>query len=271
MTFQHQYSLVLIQHEVSNSIVEQRQSDGYINATALCHAANKKWHGYVRIESTGHFLRALEAKTQISVMELIQEVRIAGVPSTWVHPKVGIHLAQWLSPEFAVQVSEWVVDWMSGVANPIAPKSVLPYHLNRYLVNDVRVPFGYFSILQESTLGLVGQLHHVGFDIPKGWVPDISIGRTFCKYLRDYHNIDTDQLPTYTHDYLDGRVVPGVKLYPDELLAIYRAWFRNHWLPDHGIKYFRTKDPNSLRFLDRLPALAAPKTPQPKTLPWRKK
>jgi hypothetical protein len=33
---------------------------------------------------------------------------------TWVHPQVAIHLAQWLSPTFAVKVSKWVFNWMSG-------------------------------------------------------------------------------------------------------------------------------------------------------------
>ena len=37
----HQYSLSLITHQVQNSIVEQRASDGYINATAMCKAAGK--------------------------------------------------------------------------------------------------------------------------------------------------------------------------------------------------------------------------------------
>jgi len=99
---QHQYSLVLIQHESNGSVIEQRASDGYINATQLCQVAGKRWHNYVRNETTGHFLRALEAKTRIRVMELIQEVISEdGVKSTWVHPKVAIHLAQWLSADFS--------------------------------------------------------------------------------------------------------------------------------------------------------------------------
>lgn len=91
---QHQYSLVLIQHEVNNSIIEQRSSDGYINASELCKAAGKRWHNYLRDEPNGHFLRALESKTRISAADLIQEVIDASsIPAIWVHPKVAIHLA----------------------------------------------------------------------------------------------------------------------------------------------------------------------------------
>ena len=96
----HQYSLALIQHQMNNAVIAQRESDGYINATDLCKAAGKRWYNYVRNENTGHFLRALEAKTQIRASELIQEVNVAGVASTWVHPKVAIHLAQ---SKFGVQ------------------------------------------------------------------------------------------------------------------------------------------------------------------------
>lgn len=257
---QHQYSLVLIQHEVNNSIIAQRASDGYINATELCKAAGKRWHNYLRNETTGHFLRALEAKTLIRVMDLIQEVRdSSGVAATWIHPKVAINLAQWLSADFAVQVSEWVYEWVSGGAQTKqSPPSELPHHLNRYIKNDAAVPPGYFSILQETGLSLFGPLHNLGFEVPKGWVPDISVGKLFCAWLRNERGVNTETLPTYRHDYLDGRIVDP-KLYPDEFLADFRKWFRMIWLPEYGVCYFKRKDPSSLAYLDKLPALAAPK------------
>ncbi len=230
-------------------------------------AAGGRWYNYRRLESTGHFLRALEAKTQIRVLELIQEVTLAGVTSTWVHPKIAIHLAQWLSADFAVQVSEWVYDWLSGATNTPATPAELPVHLRRYLANDGQVTPGYFSILQESGLNLFGPLHNIGFEIPANWVPDISIGLKFCEFLRDTHRVDTDALPSYRHDYLDGRDWVKAKLYPEEYLAVFRRWFREVWLPNHGVSYFKRKDPYSLVFLDKHPALAAP--PRPAGLPIR--
>jgi len=134
------------------------------------------------------------------------------------------------------------------------PPAELPHHLNRYIKNDANVPPGYFSILQETGLSQFGPLHNLGFEIPKGWVPDISVGKLFCAWLRAEHAIDTNVLPTYKHDYLDGRVVDP-KLYPDEFLAEYRRWFRTVWLPEYGVRYFKAK---SLAYLDKLPALASP-------------
>jgi hypothetical protein len=253
----HQYSLILIHREANGSVIDQRSADGYINATALCKAAGKLWADYRRNLSTAAFLDALAADMGIPISELVYSMKggDASMQGTWIHPQVAINLGQWLSADFAVKVSKWVYDWMSGKG---APKPTLPVHLERYWSNDGKVLPGYFSILQETGLGLFGPLHKLGFDIPKGWVPDISVGKLFCKWLRENRGVDTDSLQTYRHDYNDGRQLVDAKLYPDELLADFRRWFRTVWLPENGVKYFRSKDPDSLAFLDRLPALAAP-------------
>lgn len=255
----HQYSLELIEHHVNNSTISQRSADGYINATALCTAAGKEWGQYASDKNTKEFLAELSSSTGIKNSNLIQSVKDdSGSQDTWVHPQVSLHLAQWLSPKFAVQVTKWVHEWISGKITPKSPAE-LPPHLDRYLRNDSKVPQGYFSILQETGLSLFGPLHNLGFEIPKGWVPDISVGKLYCAWLRDEHEIDTDALQTYRHDYFDGRPIVDAKAYPEHLLPDFRNWFRTHWLPVHGVKYFKKKDPSSLHFLDKLPALAAPK------------
>lgn len=249
---QHQYSLTLIEHEVNNSVIEQRSDNGYINATALCSAANKRWHNYVRNETTGHFLRALETKTRIRVLDLIQEVRgDDGIAATWVHPKVAIHLAQWLSADFAVQVSEWVYDWISGNGSPKKGPTELPYHIRRHMLNYGNVPAGYFSILQEMTFMLIAPLDQQGYELPEKMVPDISMGRFMCKHLRDKIGVDTDSLPVYLHRYPDGRTVEA-KIYPNEYLAEFRKIILEEWLPKRSAEYFKERDPVALTYLDKV-------------------
>lgn len=250
MSPKHQFSLELIEHTLEQSVVQQRKTDGYINATALCQAAGKRWHNYVRNETTGHFLRALAAKTRISVLELNQEVRDAsGVASTWVHPQVALHLAQWLSADFAVQVSEWVHQWLSG-GGPRRP-SRLPPHLERHMLNFGKVPPTHFSILQEMTTMLIAPLEAQGYTLPAKLVPDISQGKMFCKFLRDKLGIDTDQLPTYEHEYPDGRKMPA-KLYPIEVLSAFRKYINEVWLPERAAPYFSQRDPAALVALDKV-------------------
>ena len=247
----HQYSLALITHEVSKSLIQQRSGDGYINATQLCNAAGKRWHNYIRNEATGNFLRALSEKTRISVILLNQQVTSKdGVTSTWIHPKVAIHLAQWLSADFAVQVSEWVFEWMSG-KQPTGVQS-LPYHLRRHMLNISKVPSStHFSILQEMTNTLIAPLEASGYTMPEKLMPDISQGRMFCKFAREQLGIDTDALPTYTHEF-EGRMSVEAKLYPLEHLAAFRKYIGEVWMPERAAGYFKEKDPTALPMLDKV-------------------
>jgi hypothetical protein len=259
----------LIPHVVDKEIIQQRVKDGYINATEMCKAASRPWSRYWEARPSKDFAAALSSDLGISITELIQSVT-GGNPKlqgTWVHPQVAIHLAQWLSPEFAVKVSRWVYEWMSGHSRP-GPLS-LPYHLQRYMINNDKVPSGYFSILAELSIILIAPLEHMGYRLPPEMVPDISSGRIFCKWLRDDKGIDTDTLPTYFHRYPDGRVVPA-KLYPETLLADFRKHVREVWLREHSVEYFRKRDGDALQYLPRLIAITkAPPVPLPGSFPTR--
>jgi hypothetical protein len=262
--FTVQGHLQLIEHKVQGALIYQRPHDGYISATALCQAVGKRWNHYASNDTTKAFIVALAADTGIPASELVQVLK-GGEPTTqgtWVHPQVAINLAQWLSPDFAVVVSRWVYDWMSGKA---APGGALPYHLQRYLVNNDRVPPGYFSILSEMTILLIAPMEAMGYRLPDHLVPDISEGRIFCAWLRKEKGIDTNSLPVFWHSYEDGRFVPA-KLYPEGLLPDFRRHVREVWLPQYGEDYFRKRDPKALQYLPRLLEGPANK-PQPFQLP----
>jgi hypothetical protein len=249
MSLQHNFDL--IPRQAQGTIIYQRPKDGYIDATAMCQAAGKRWNHYASNETTKAFIRALAAEAGIPATELVQSV-IGGLPGlqgTWVHPQVAINLAQWLSPEFAVKVSGWVYEWLSGRGK--TAKAELPYHLRRYAANMQNVPAGHWSMLMEMTTLLIAPLELSGYTIPERMLPDISEGKMFCKWLRDKHGVDTDALPTYLHVYEDGRVVRA-KAYPDSLLSAFRQHFRGEWLRLKAEQYFRERDPDALVHLPRL-------------------
>lgn len=122
----------LIPHSFNDTQIIQRQSDGYFNATAMCKATGKLIADYKRQSSTTAFLKALATDMGIPTSGLLQSTKGGIQPQgTWCHPKVAVHLAQWLSPEFAVTVTGWVIDWVSTGKNPVAaeytpPKTALP-------------------------------------------------------------------------------------------------------------------------------------------------
>ena len=67
-----QQHLALIPHEVQGEMIYQRPIDGYINATAMCKAAGKKWFDYARLSTTSPFVDELSAVAGITATEFIK-------------------------------------------------------------------------------------------------------------------------------------------------------------------------------------------------------
>lgn len=242
-----QQSLTLIPHQVQGRVVQQRRKDGYINATAMCAASGKLFGHYNENKATTAFFRALEADIGIAISELIQIVKGGdGIQGTWVHPKVAIHLAQWLSPEFAVKVVNWVHDWMIE-----SSRQSMPYHLRRYSRNRGNVPVGHFSILVEMTLAIIAPMEEAGYTLPEQFLPDISQGRMFSQFLRKDLRVKVDAMPGYLHVYEDGRIVKA-RAYPEEYLPDFRRHLRNEWMPKRAVNYFRERDVDAALCLERI-------------------
>tara|TARA_Y100000389_G_scaffold14546_1_gene12894 strand:- start:4731 stop:5129 length:399 start_codon:yes stop_codon:yes gene_type:complete len=80
------------------------REDGYINATALCKAGGKQWKHYFENEQTKKYINALILKVGIPSNKIIESKK-GRYGGTWVHRKVAIHLAQWISPEFSLHTN----------------------------------------------------------------------------------------------------------------------------------------------------------------------
>lgn len=259
-----QYGIRFIEHEYQGQVIDQRAKDGYINATAMCKAAGKRWNDFTSNKETIEYLAALSAKTGIPVNELFQSV--AGAKGgTWVHPQLAIRLAMWLSADFAVQVTEWVYDWMAGAAKGA---KVSHAYIQRFSANVARVPAGYFSVMSMVYQDLYGPLEHAGKILAeraadgKAICPDISVGRVFADWLRKHHPHRANDFVTYTHLYLDGREIPDVRAYPNDMWPLYREFWETEWLPRCSPTYLKSRDPAAAALLpDILPA-AAPKPKQ---------
>lgn len=83
------------------------RDDGYVNATELCKAGGKRLDHYQTGKQGKEYLNELIKLPEIRGVKLLStnEGKNGG---TWVHRKVALHLAQWISPSFAVQVSNWL-------------------------------------------------------------------------------------------------------------------------------------------------------------------
>lgn len=94
----------------------RRNGDGYFNATLMCQNNGKRWFDYARLSATKAFIAELEGSTGIPVDLLIQEITTGPnhLRGTWVHPRVAIDLAQWISVALKVAVNGWVTEKLLG-------------------------------------------------------------------------------------------------------------------------------------------------------------
>ncbi len=87
-----------------------RQSDGYVNATALCKAGGTELSRWNERGKKEPFLLELAGSLEIS-RDLLTKAITTGPNNgrgTWVHPQVAISIATWISPRFEVRVSSWI-------------------------------------------------------------------------------------------------------------------------------------------------------------------
>lgn len=113
--------------------------------------------------------------------------------------------------------------------------------------SKTKLPTGWFSIFEEMTIGLMADFEDAGYSLPMGSVPDISVGKCFCQYLRKkgFSTDSPDNIRKYTHYYPDGRVVCA-NIYSVNLLPDYRVWFKDTYRLHQLPQYLKGRDPGAL-------------------------
>jgi len=117
----------------TSDLVVPIRADGMINATALCKAAGKRIEHYKENLNTKAYLDELSSVAGIPVTELFLPIIGGKYPGTWVHRKVGYHLAQWISPKFALQM-ETILDELKNNKKQLIIKEVKPLVINDYTI-----------------------------------------------------------------------------------------------------------------------------------------
>jgi hypothetical protein len=109
--------------EWNGHAIQRRQADGYVNATAMCRAGGRRWNHYVTNDRTTEYLRALSGSAGIPADLLVTSIGTGPnhLRGTWVHPRLAVDLARWISPSFAV----WMDGWFLEQFQPAPPASPL--------------------------------------------------------------------------------------------------------------------------------------------------
>ncbi len=113
----------IVMRSYNSVTIYQRCGDRYLDATAMCRAEGKLWGHYWENNTTKEYADELSSVIGIPISELVQ-VRKGGAPhdkGTYVHPRIAIHLSQWLSARFAVMVSGWIEELLTTGSMSLAP------------------------------------------------------------------------------------------------------------------------------------------------------
>lgn len=240
---QNDNQLVLLPHAYQGELIDQRATDGYINATAMCKAAGRQWGHYQENAQTKAFLAALSADIGIPISEIAQSVRGGdhSLQGTWVHPQVAVHLAQWLSPEFAVKVSQWVVEWMSG-KHP-SDRIWKQFEDRVSLVYD-NVPVGYFCVFSQIA-DLFASLISNGADFGTKMILDLSVGSHWGRHWADNsleHRLG--ERVKFPHNYPNyfpqsWSNPQDTWCYPEDAIPTFKRWMREIYIPQKMPKYLQ--------------------------------
>lgn len=124
--------MTIIQHNFNNSRIPQTDEDlnlngnlvpnGYVNATAMCKANGKSWGHYWETKKAKSFAKTVTASVigitisdkPIDAVVIVQGGEDPTIQGTWVHPNVAIHLAMWISDDFALWATEVLLHVING-------------------------------------------------------------------------------------------------------------------------------------------------------------
>jgi hypothetical protein len=238
-----------IDHKIGDLVVEQRQNDGYINATKLTKAYERKTGTrknatkWFENDRTIQYIELLSDKTGLEVYDLVQKKGSGRNQETWIHPKLAISFAMWLSPEFEMIVAEWVEKWLTTGLTPVYETVQLhPYQRVWYqrltlFEQNTRLPRGKWCIF-EQIAGLMRDLEAKGVLLPDTATIDISVGRAWCHWLRE-QGYNTDEFEQYIHHYPDRRGEQLANVYPFNLLGEFHQWLQDTYIPDKFPEYVR--------------------------------
>jgi hypothetical protein len=108
-------------HEFSGVIVQQRPSDGYVNATALAKQYQMRtgqrrdvhnWLGNKRTRESIRHLSSVTAKPEPALYQVVQGGNDQKNQGTWIHPSLAIRFAIWLDDEFGYFVEQVLMRYM---------------------------------------------------------------------------------------------------------------------------------------------------------------
>jgi hypothetical protein len=120
--------------------IEFEEIDGQLmaNATAMCAAYNKKPSEWLRLPTSERYIKALEAKWENPIALINTRLGgLGGGGGTWIHEKLILKLAQWLSIDFELQCDEWLAELLrTGKVELAKPKPLTQLETLKVMIDN---------------------------------------------------------------------------------------------------------------------------------------
>lgn len=222
---------MFIPHYVNGIEVEQRNTDGFINGTAMCVAHDKNIIDWFRTERTYELFKfifnenciksnmVLHHDSDISRLSATRYLEIfpgllfvkRGSPvnggGVWVHPDLAVDLASFCNAPFAIQVGRWIREWFSTGKNPIQSETDLDQEAILWQQrNDIRVDLKDY-LRPELMNAVVAYAKRNGLSCPKlcSEVHDMMNHRIQGKKAKDIRLLNGLPLGDLIRDYFETK------------------------------------------------------------------
>ena len=156
--------------------ISRRDGDGFADATAMCRANGKDLFDYQRLERTTAYLAALGESLNLPADQLVLTTTSGPnhLRGTWIHPRLAVDLARWLSPQFAVWMDGWFLESIGqahGPAPAIDPEDFRDMAPDRWMAQPER-------LRQAQRLLFIEEMRATGRNVHSGQ----SIGEWFAAH-----------------------------------------------------------------------------------------
>lgn len=104
----------------NDAAIARRDDDGYANGTAMCQANGKLWKNYYQLDRTKEYIQALADSLSLTPADLVITTTTGAneFRGTWIHPRLAVDLARWISPAFAVWMDGWFLEQLNADPQP---------------------------------------------------------------------------------------------------------------------------------------------------------
>lgn len=131
------------QHEYNGKVIAIRETDGFVDATALCAAGEREFTQWHMLESTVEVIETLQDEVKRNVIEaIVDEIGL----QVWIHPRLATCVAYWIDPLLSMKLSGWLDLWRA--------KKAVQKRLQQELGGSIEeeTPVGFIDLLTDDEI-----------------------------------------------------------------------------------------------------------------------